>query len=358
MIGTVDEVISVSEAEGIDADIRRTDELPVATNAPQLNSAPRRVCACQGLGTDRANASPISTPAEARARIAVENVRGAFVIKKRGARAAGQAGAGAGQSRRAARRADLRADTVLSIEKGKVDDRSRHGARRKDHPRHGRLHRRHSRAMNGSGCRSTARTSSPSRCPTACGKKSAGTAMRCWVMRRTPIATRSAPARAASPWAGAACPIVSARRPTCAAHPAGDDRKLHKILVTLLPQTRGLALDHAWCGTLGVPRDWCTTVGLRSGRPASAGPAAMSGSASRPPTFPAAPCATSCCGRDTELTRLPWVNRTVKKWEPEPLRWLGVHSMYQLYRIADEREANGLGRTSRLAALADRLTGH
>ncbi len=21
-------------------------------------------------------------------------------------------------------------------------------------------------------------------------------------------------------------------------------------------------MDHAWCGVLGVPRDWCTTVGL------------------------------------------------------------------------------------------------
>ena len=38
--------------------------------------------------------------------------------------------------------------------------------------------------------------------------------------------------------------------------------QLHTILTTLLPQTKGLRLDHAWCGTLGVPRDWCTTVGF------------------------------------------------------------------------------------------------
>ncbi len=62
--------------------------------------------------------------------------------------------------------------------------------------------------------------------------------------------------------------------------------------------------------------------------------------------------------RDTELARLPWVNRTVRRWEPEPLRWLGVHTMYQLYKIADRREAEGLGRTSRLARFADKLTGH
>jgi hypothetical protein len=48
----------------------------------------------------------------------------------------------------------------------------------------------------------------------------------------------------------------------------------------------------------------------------------------------------------------------VRKWEPEPFRWLGVHSMYQLYRIADEREFAGLAQTSRLAAIADAITGH
>lgn len=40
----------------------------------------------------------------------------------------------------------------------------------------------------------------------------------------------------------------------------------------------------------------------------------------------------------------------------EPFRWLGVHSMYQLYRIADGREAAGLAHTSKLAAIADSLT--
>jgi hypothetical protein len=63
-------------------------------------------------------------------------------------------------------------------------------------------------------------------------------------------------------------------------------------------------------------------------------------------------------GRDTELVRLPWVNRSVRRWEPEPFRWLGVHSMYQLYHMADRREADGLDHTSRLAHFADSITGH
>ncbi|WP_436839147.1 hypothetical protein [Nonomuraea angiospora] len=40
-------------------------------------------------------------------------------------------------------------------------------------------------------------------------------------------------------------------------------------------------------------------------------------------------------GRETELTGLPWVGRRVRRWEPAPLRWLGVRGMYAAYREAD-----------------------
>jgi glycine/D-amino acid oxidase-like deaminating enzyme len=61
--------------------------------------------------------------------------------------------------------------------------------------------------------------------------------------------------------------------------------------------------------------------------------------------------------RDTELTALPWVGWRVRRWEPEPLRWLGVHLLYRLYRLADGREAGGLARTSKVARAADRVSG-
>jgi hypothetical protein len=62
--------------------------------------------------------------------------------------------------------------------------------------------------------------------------------------------------------------------------------------------------------------------------------------------------------RDTELTRLPWVSRRVRRWEPEPLRWLGVQTMYALYRTADRRESGKeLAKTSRIARIANMITG-
>jgi hypothetical protein len=36
-----------------------------------------------------------------------------------------------------------------------------------------------------------------------------------------------------------------------------------------------------------------------------------------------------------ELTSLPWVNVQSRKWEPEPLRWLGVWGTRRVMRHAD-----------------------
>lgn len=60
----------------------------------------------------------------------------------------------------------------------------------------------------------------------------------------------------------------------------------------------------------------------------------------------------------TYLTTLPWVNHKVRKWEPEPLRWLGVQAMYAAYRTADRQEtASHTATSSPLARAADRLSG-
>ena len=62
-------------------------------------------------------------------------------------------------------------------------------------------------------------------------------------------------------------------------------------------------------------------------------------------------------GRDTRATSMPWVNRNVRRWEPEPLRWLGVQAMYAMYHRADRQEAGGRITTSPLAGIADRISG-
>ena len=61
-------------------------------------------------------------------------------------------------------------------------------------------------------------------------------------------------------------------------------------------------------------------------------------------------------GADTDLTRLPWVGHRSPRWEPEPLRWLGVNAGLWTVKLADRSEAKR-GRPSRIANVMGRLLG-
>ncbi|GGS18353.1 FAD-dependent oxidoreductase [Streptomyces aureoverticillatus] len=137
---------------------------------------------------------------------------------------------------------------------------------------------------------------------------------------------------------------------------------LREILVRFFPQLTGARIDHAWSGVLGVPRDWCATVTLdRATGLGWAGGYVGSGVAT---ANLAARTLRDLVQQDsgqagpTDLTALPWVNHRVRKWEPEPLRWLGVHGMYATYRAADRKELTShTAEAPRRARLADRLSG-
>lgn len=62
-------------------------------------------------------------------------------------------------------------------------------------------------------------------------------------------------------------------------------------------------------------------------------------------------------GGDTELTRLPRVGHTVRRWEPEPLCWLGVPAVYAAHHAAGRQEASGRATTSPIARAADLVSG-
>ena len=133
-------------------------------------------------------------------------------------------------------------------------------------------------------------------------------------------------------------------------------RELREMLTSLFPMLRDIGVDHAWSGVLGVPRDWCATVRVDP----STGLGEAGGYAGHGVTATNLAGRTLCdlvLGRETDLTRLPWVDWSCRSWEPEPLRWLGVRSMYLAYRAADRSEARGGTSTSRIARLADKISG-
>lgn len=147
--------------------------------------------------------------------------------------------------------------------------------------------------------------------------------------------------------------------------PARTVEGLRRVLEDLFPVLRQLTpdgrapLEHAWSGVLAVPRDWHASVGLE--RAADGTALAWAGG-----YVGTGVTATNLAGRTlrdlvlgerTALTELPWVGHRVRRWEPEPLRWLAVHGLYATYRAADAAEARGRTRTSPLAVLAGKVAG-
>jgi glycine/D-amino acid oxidase-like deaminating enzyme len=131
---------------------------------------------------------------------------------------------------------------------------------------------------------------------------------------------------------------------------------LQRMLAALFPAAAGAAVDHAWCGVLGVPRDWCSTAHLdRATGLGWAGGYVGTGVSTT--NLAGRTLRDLVLGEDTPLTRLPWVGRSVRPWEPEPLRYAGVQLIYALYRAADRREHAGLRRTSGYARLAGLISG-
>ncbi|BBX19668.1 FAD-dependent oxidoreductase [Mycolicibacterium duvalii] len=133
-------------------------------------------------------------------------------------------------------------------------------------------------------------------------------------------------------------------------------RSLTDTLRTILPQTADVAVAHAWCGVLAVPRDWTATVGFdrASGLGWAGGYVGHGVTATN---LAARTVTDLVLDRAGELTALPWVGHRCRDWEPEPLRWLGVRGMYLAYRAADRHEARNRRSTSPIAVLADRIAG-
>ena len=133
--------------------------------------------------------------------------------------------------------------------------------------------------------------------------------------------------------------------------------RLTAVLRRHFPAATDVPIDHAWCGVLGVPRDWCATVGLdrSTGIGWAGGYVGVGVSTSN---LAGRTLADLALGRDTDLVNLPWVNRKVRPWEPEPLRWLAVRGMYKLLNAADRREdRTQVARTSGLARFGNWITG-
>ncbi len=132
---------------------------------------------------------------------------------------------------------------------------------------------------------------------------------------------------------------------------------IDRVLRWLFPQLGEAQITHRWGGAVAVPRDWTASVvfdpGSRIGRAGGYVGAGVTASNLAGRTL-----ADLSLGRETDLVSLPWVNHRNRRWEPEPLRFLGINLGRQLAPLADSIEFRR-GRPARLTGgLLHWLTGH
>lgn len=134
-------------------------------------------------------------------------------------------------------------------------------------------------------------------------------------------------------------------------------RALRHALVELFPVLEDVAITHTWGGPLGAPRDWTPRVVLhRPSGIAWAGGYVGDGVAAS--NLAGRTLAHLIVGTGHPLCALAWVDRAERRWEPEPLRWLGINGALKLPGRLDAAEAAGR-RTPRLQSrLLASLLGH
>ena len=136
----------------------------------------------------------------------------------------------------------------------------------------------------------------------------------------------------------------------------GVAQRLRTTLVDLFSVLERTEFTHHWGGPLAAPRDWTFNI---SYNPAtglgSAGGYVGDGVATS--NLAGRTLADLVCDKSTDITRLPSVNHSSKKWEIEPLRFVAVNSLTKLAMLADWREER-TGRPARLInAVIDKISG-
>lgn len=117
-----------------------------------------------------------------------------------------------------------------------------------------------------------------------------------------------------------------------------------------------VGFEACWGGPVGVHRDWMPSFGFdRATGLAKAGGYAGEGVAAS--NLAGRVLTDLITGTESDLLALPMVNHEPRKWEPEPLRWIGVrHIQKAAAKLEDKGVRTGKAPTGR--SLAERLMSH
>lgn len=128
---------------------------------------------------------------------------------------------------------------------------------------------------------------------------------------------------------------------------------VRRILWSLFPDLGQAQVTHTWGGAVAIPRDWRPSIVYQreTGLGYAGGYVGEGVAASN---LAGRILADLVLDRDTDLVKLPWVGHESRRWEPEPLRWLGVNAATKLTPLIDRIEGR-TGKPSRILAGAVQL---
>jgi glycine/D-amino acid oxidase-like deaminating enzyme len=120
-----------------------------------------------------------------------------------------------------------------------------------------------------------------------------------------------------------------------------DDPELDKVertLRELFPMLEGYKVTNRWGGLMGVPRHWRPSVSFdRATGTGYAG--GYTGEGVGASNLASRILADLVLERSTPVTELAWVDDTARRWEPEPIRWIGTKVIATMGSLADEAES-------------------
>jgi len=152
-------------------------------------------------------------------------------------------------------------------------------------------------------------------------------------------------------------PYLYGSRPSPdAVAPAHVAEMYRSELVKLFPALRDVRIDHSWQGVFGAPRNWAPGVGLNR-KTGIAWAGGYVGEGVSTSNLAGRTVADLILGRDTELTRLPFVGPPARRWEPEPLRFVGSAAIGKMRAAGDHAEAR-TGKPSKLMDLGNKIAGY
>jgi glycine/D-amino acid oxidase-like deaminating enzyme len=133
-------------------------------------------------------------------------------------------------------------------------------------------------------------------------------------------------------------------------------RRLRLLFEDWFPSLRGVELTHHWGGPIAMNRDWLPSVTYdeSSGLASAYG---FGGNGVATSRVCAEVLADLILHGGVNTPPLPFTGHVPRRWEPEPLRWLGVrYVQWALERLDNSARLTGQAPTGR--TLAERLTRH